>query len=79
MMKVVPNQCKRTIPLKNSKQPASLKVSHQTFYFRDSGVLIPFLKVVCHGNVLDDERRNFADVHKPGDIVQVDDVFHGPV
>ena len=40
---------------------------------------IHVLKIVCHWTVLADERRNFSNVHKTEDVVQVVLVVHGPM
>ena len=60
-----------------ASQPESQSPDVRCSRLRRAGIHV--LKVVCHGTVLVDDRRNFVNVHKPGDVVQVDLVVHGPM
>ena len=56
-------------------QPESQSPDVRCSRLRRAGIHV--LKIVCHWTVLADERRNFSNVHKAGDVVQVDIVVHG--
>ena len=63
--------------LGTASQPESQSPDVRCMRLRRAGIHV--LKVVCHWTVLADERRDFSNVHKPGDVVQVDLVVHGPM
>ena len=57
-----------------ARQPESQVPDVRCSRLRRAGIHV--LKIVCHWTVLADERCNFSNVHKPGDVVQVDLLVH---